>query len=144
MTVCQPRPVIASASLCTVQALSQSPTTAGASAGDGVGAAGLAGEELPGTPTYADIHVVVRWPGGEVTSHSIRALERAAFTAATGIAPSYASDGPAPGPMPSEVAGPFRTDIGAVLARPEAPVTLAVVARLGPWRSEEVRLVLRP
>ena len=106
--------------------------------------AGLAGEELPGTPTYADIHVVVRWTGGEVTSHSIRALERAAFTAATGIAPSYASDGPAPGPMPSEVAGPFRTDIGAVLARPEAPVTLAVVARLGSWRSEEVRLVLRP
>ena len=97
--------------------------------------------------TSDHIGVLVRFPNGKVTSHTIRSLQRAALNASTGIAPSWADPETRPGAErggDGEVAGAISADLGPVLERPGAPMEIVVVAGFGPYKSNEVRIELRP
>ena len=115
-----------------------------------------AGMRAQGFVLDKDILILIHFPGGEVASHSLEYLRRAAFTASTGVHPSWADfkeepvkDGPVgPGqirqPLPADVAGIFTADIGIVLAPPAVAHALTIVAACGPYRSNEIRIVIRP
>jgi hypothetical protein len=82
------------------------------------------------------------WP-----SHSVQESERVRFTSMTGLHPSYA---PEPGPPPGaneqleRIKGAVDVDLGPFIDRPAAPLVLKISAALGPYRSNEVQVTVRP
>ncbi|MBI2522398.1 MAG: hypothetical protein HYV97_18400 [Bdellovibrio sp.] len=96
-----------------------------------------------------DIGIMIRYPDGQVSSHSVLSLQRAVFNAMTGIHPSYKNPAPEsnnPNRLQNsaEIAGSFAVDVGVVLGPPQTKQQLKIVASHGPYRSNELQITLQP
>ena len=79
--------------------------------------------------------------------HSVQECQRVEFTSKTGVHPSYAPDPPPPPQRenePERLIGEFLVDVGPYLPPPAVPMVLRVHAALGPYRSNEVPVTVRP
>jgi hypothetical protein len=80
------------------------------------------------------------WPG-----HTVLALGRGGFFMRTGVHPSWAEQPPPPRDDRVELLhGELHVDFGHVIPRPGAQQTLEVSATIGPYRSDPVRIDVRP
>jgi hypothetical protein len=82
----------------------------------------------------------VAWP-----PHTPQHLDRMRFFHMTGIHPSWAEEPDWPArPEERTIAGSFKPDLGVVLERPARPLALTIFAAIGAYKSNEVRVTVRP
>ncbi len=85
-------------------------------------------------------------PGGrEWPAHSVVELQRGAFFARTGLHPSWAERPLPPDDGGNELLfGELQADVGYTIPRPDKPVVLELMASIGSYRSNVVKLEVRP